>query len=178
MTGVPNGLRTALVALKVNDLERYRQICRKMLAAFADTQNADEAAFAARTCALIPDALEDYGLAISLARRAISLQAADQSKLVWLGAVLYRAGQFEEALSQLARAEDVPSAGSASPAYRSCFRAMAHHRLGQADEAQHWLEQGVTESQAELTVAGAPSTWRRRMLLQRLVEEARQLIQP
>ncbi len=106
------------------------------------------------------------------------LQPADQAKLVWLAAVLYRAGQFDEALSQLARAEDVPAAGPASLAYRSCFRAMGHHSLGQADEARRWLEQAISESQAELTVAGAPPNWRRRLMLERLVAEARQLIQP
>ena len=62
-------------------------------------------------------------------------------RLNTLGAILYRAGRFEEAVRQLERSVEVHGAGGTP--YDALFLAMAHHQLGHADEARRWLRLGT-----------------------------------
>ena len=55
-----------------------------------------------------------------------------------LGALLYRAGRFAEAIARLTEAEELPTQRT-SPIYGWLFLAMAHHRLGHRAEAQVYL---------------------------------------
>ena len=169
--------RAGIVALLANDAARYQQICQKMLAAFAETKNPDEAGFAAWTCALTPKALGDYEPAITLARRAVALKNGDRRNLTYLAAILSRAGQFDEALTQFVLAEGAPPTATIPPAYTSYYRAMTHHWLGDTETAQRWLDQADTEHRAALSAA-TPPPWFQRQVLNRLGDEARQLIQP
>ena len=63
------------------------------------------------------------------------------NRLNTLGAVLYRAGRFEEAVRQLKRSVEVHGAGGTP--YDALFLAMAHHQLGHADQARRWLRLGT-----------------------------------
>jgi tetratricopeptide (TPR) repeat protein len=63
-----------------------------------------------------------------------------QTRHAWLnthGAVLYRAGRFPEAVARLHQAVEIHGRGG--DFHDWVFLAMAHHRLGQAREAQEWL---------------------------------------
>jgi hypothetical protein len=67
--------------------------------------------------------------------------------------------------------------------------AMAHHRLGHADEARHWLEKGMQGTEEALKPPAAPQekhenpnsvippNWNRSLTLRLLRREAEQLIQ-
>ena len=60
-------------------------------------------------------------------------------RLNTFGAALYRAGRFEEAIRRLEKAIQARGSGHGAPIDWP-FLAMAHHRLGQRDQAWHWLE--------------------------------------
>jgi tetratricopeptide (TPR) repeat protein len=55
-----------------------------------------------------------------------------------LGAALYRAGLYDEAIRRLE--EGIQARGGMSLPQDWAFLAMAHHRLGHLDEARRWLE--------------------------------------
>jgi tetratricopeptide (TPR) repeat protein len=119
-----------------------------MLGQFADTEDAHISNFTSWSCALAAGAVPDFSLPITLAQRSVEL---DSDNVVFhlntLGAVLYRAGQFDEALAQLNEAElqqrDPSRAGTHSPAYTWYFLAMTHDRLGHRDEAHKWYEKAA-----------------------------------
>ncbi len=107
-----------------------------------------------------------------------------------LGAALYRAGRFEEAVKRLTEATQLDAgAYRTNMLYTWFFLAMAHHRLGHAEEARHWLDKAIEattklcsrppsrlESQRLPTASFRPN-WSRRLTLELLRREAEQLIQ-
>ncbi len=113
-----------------------------------------------------------------------------QSYLLCRGAILYRAGRFEEAARVLQQAERGPpdlredNTQNAEemfvPAFRWFFLAMAHHQLGHDETAHQWLQQAVEqvakETREERDHIGPELTWCRRIIYRRLQEEAEYLI--
>jgi WD40 repeat protein len=134
----------ALVHLAGGDRNGYRAACAGMLQHFgrADTTGVP-AAFTAWTCALAPDALENLAPALALAERLQAEQPKDPMAAKTLGALLYRAGRFAEAVARLDAAEQLPEDRRTSPIYGWLFLAMAHHQLGHADEAGRWLDRAA-----------------------------------
>jgi tetratricopeptide (TPR) repeat protein len=60
-----------------------------------------------------------------------------------LGAVLYRAGRYADAVKRLEEAIKVHGKGGTAGDW--VFLALAHHRLGHAEEARRWLDKVVRE---------------------------------
>jgi Flp pilus assembly protein TadD len=87
-----------------------------------------------------------------------------------LGAVLHRAAKHEEAVTELSEAVKLHPEGGLPVTY--LFLAMAHHRLGQADEAKQYLDRAVKASEKN-----QPVVWMNRLEWQLLRREAEQLIQ-
>jgi tetratricopeptide (TPR) repeat protein len=97
-------------------------------------------------CALGPGATSDPAVPVRLAEIAVRdcPESSQATLLNTLGAALYRAGRFDEAIRRLQEgigrrkgeilSEDWP------------FLAMAHHRLGHRAEARRWLDK-LRESQ-------------------------------
>src|SRR5262249_17493347 len=105
----------------------------------------------------------------------------------YLGAVLYRAGKYPEAIVELAKVarpvNDDPATPQTSAAYVCYFLALAHARLRHADEAAHWLAQAAGWTDKELNPPASPTTnhrpavpravaWNRRDTLNLLRAEA------
>jgi tetratricopeptide (TPR) repeat protein len=129
--------------------------------------------------------------AVDLARSAVK----DASGSTLRGAVLYRAGQPKEAVAELTTAIELyrPRRDAADhPTYfmathqvkiralyarwgewPSCllFLAMAHHRLGKADEARKSLDRAVQDMEHN-----PPAYWQERLMLRLLCREAETLI--
>jgi Flp pilus assembly protein TadD len=102
----------------------------------------------------------------------------DNTRLNTLGAILYRAGRFEEAVRQLRRAVEVY--GAEGTPYDALFLAMAHQQLRHADEARRWLRLGTavdSRSVANHLVSGE-TPWFSRLELEVLRREATALIEP
>jgi WD40 repeat protein/serine/threonine protein kinase/tetratricopeptide (TPR) repeat protein len=172
--------RQALALLGAGKTAEYRQVCAAMLEHFKDTDDPQVALFTAWSSALAPDAVPDFSLPTRLADRALSGNADLILSHQGAGAILYRAGQFSEALKHLQSAE-----GKANPENRSSFayvwyfRAMTHYRLGQKEEATKWLERANTQAEQELPgIDQNPElvSWVRKPTLQLLRAEAEKLL--
>jgi len=172
----------AMLHLRDGDLDGYRKICSDMLQRFGEG--------ATWTCTLSPNSGADPDRIVSLAEKLLAKSSRDHWHVNQLGAALYRAGRFEEAVKRLTEAAEL----SYHP-YRTniqhtwFFLAMAHHRLGHTDEARRWLDKGMKgteealKSPAEsLRKSGNPDgvispNWNRKLTLRLLRREAKQLIQ-
>jgi tetratricopeptide (TPR) repeat protein len=179
----------ALLHLRDGDLDGYQKICSDMLQRFG--------AGAVWTCALAPNSGTDPNRIVSLAEKASEKSLNDPGHVNpnhWfvnrLGAALYRAGRFEEAIKKLTEATELnPGAYRTNMLYTWFFLAMSHHRLGHTEEARRWLEKGVQETQEALKSPSQPPgksdnrdgdiglNWGRRLTLQLLRREAEQSIQ-
>jgi WD40 repeat protein/Flp pilus assembly protein TadD len=131
----------ARVSLQRGDRQAYRRVCAQALERFGATRDPAMANTIAWICQLAPDAVTDPDRPVQLARRATAAQPQHRVYVNTLGAALYRAGQFAEAVRQLEDA--VRLHGEGGTAHDWLFLAMAHHCLGQAAEARRWLDQTV-----------------------------------
>jgi serine/threonine protein kinase/Flp pilus assembly protein TadD len=176
----------ALVRLHLGDRTGYRKACAGMLERFgkAEKPAATNLAFVVWSSVLAADAVDDYAGPVQLAEKLAAAQPKDLHHLSTLGAALYRAGRFEEAvqrLSQVHASHKPADEGRLGIAYTWCFLAMAHHRLGHAEEARHWLAEALGQTgqapqqQPPGATGGAPVPWNRRVTLQLLRREAEAL---
>jgi WD40 repeat protein/tetratricopeptide (TPR) repeat protein len=81
-----------------------------------------------------------FGQPLALAQRAVNADPRNYVYARALGAALFRAGQHEAAVRQLQAAAGLRQVPSPSV---WLFLALAHHRLGQEDEARRWLERAT-----------------------------------
>jgi WD40 repeat protein/serine/threonine protein kinase/tetratricopeptide (TPR) repeat protein len=172
----------AMLCLREGNQDGYREVCSDMLQRFGEG--------AAWTCTLTPHSGADPDQIVDLAEKLLAHSSRDHWHVTQLGAALYRAGRFEEAVKRLTEATEL----SCHP-YRTnmqhtwYFLAMAHHRLGHADEARRWLEKGIRGTEQALKSPGEAlgksgnaggvlsPNWNRRLTLQLLRREAEQLVQ-
>jgi serine/threonine protein kinase/WD40 repeat protein/tetratricopeptide (TPR) repeat protein len=172
----------AMLCLRDGNQDGYREVCSDMLQRFGEG--------AAWTCTLTPHSGADRDRVADLAEKLLAHSSRDHWHVTQLGAALYRAGRFEEAVQRLTEATEL----SCHP-YRTnmqhtwYFLATAHQRLGHADEARRWLEKGVRGTEDALKSPGETPgksgnaggvispNWNRRLTLQLLRREAEQQIQ-
>jgi tetratricopeptide (TPR) repeat protein len=84
-----------------------------------------------------PCTSDDAQRAVRCARRALELAPEDPDVLNTLGVALYRAGRFDECLATLRRSDELGRARRDSrQAADVAFLAMAHWKLGHAEEAR------------------------------------------
>jgi hypothetical protein len=108
---------------------------------------------------------------VQWAEKAVAVDPSDFFRLLTRGAVLYRAGRFDEAVRRLTKSEAAfkkAKAPTATIAYTWLFLAMAEKRLGHAAHAREWLARAVREiEQPPKERANAPGvgTWNRRLTL-------------
>jgi tetratricopeptide (TPR) repeat protein len=145
-----------------------------------DDRPFDEAGyFTLWSCVLGPGAADDYAPLTALAERAWAELPNDARTASLLGALHYRAGRPEEAVTMLMAAESLPPSEFTSPAYGWFFRAMAEHALGHADEAAAWLkkaDEAVDRLLAEADRDGQALPWNRKLTLDLLRKEAAERI--
>jgi serine/threonine protein kinase/WD40 repeat protein/Flp pilus assembly protein TadD len=172
----------AMLCLREGNQGSYRQICSEMLQRFGEG--------AAWTCTLTPKSGADPARIVELAEKSLTKSSRDHWHVNQLGAALYRAGRFEEAVKRLTEAAEL-----SSHPYRTnllhtwFFLAMANYRLGHADLARRWLDKAVQGTEEALKLPAEflrnsanadgvlPPNWNRRLTLQMLRQEAEQLIQ-
>jgi tetratricopeptide (TPR) repeat protein len=168
----------ALIHLVMSDAEGYRKRCANMLEHFSQSEIPDIQRWVAWTCVLGPDAIEDLTQSVKLAEWALESDPENDHYRNTLGAILYRAGRFEEAVEKLtklanAREETGQYPQQTSPAYAWYFLAMAQHQLGNIDESLKYYNKAVKRAEQEL--AGNPP-WNRKITLQLLEAEAESLL--
>jgi tetratricopeptide (TPR) repeat protein len=143
-----------LLRLRLGNPADYRRSCVELLARVGDTPDPKRASDVAYICALAPDAVPDPGRVVALAIRALRrLPADDVDALNTLGAALYRAGKYPEAIERLKESVRLSKSGEGSEA-DWIFLAMAYHRLGRATEAREWLDKAVRAAAGASESAG------------------------
>jgi WD40 repeat protein/tetratricopeptide (TPR) repeat protein len=111
-----------------------------LLSKYEDTLDPSKANQVSWYFALAPRAFTDPGPAVKLAELAVK-GFPDREKTValnTLGAALYRAGRFAEAIRRLDEA--IKARNGAEEPTDWPFLAMAHQRLGHRNEARRWLD--------------------------------------
>jgi serine/threonine protein kinase/tetratricopeptide (TPR) repeat protein len=173
----PAHFKYALLRLHLGGRDAHRTACAAMLTRFGNSPDLDAAYWTAWTCTLGPDAVSDWQPVVRLAEKALAADRKNCDKLQLLGAVLYRAGRFEEALKRLTEAEAAFQEARnplSTVIYNWLFQAMTRHRLGQADEARKWLEKAVEaiDRPPEKSKDANAGVWNRRLTLQLWQREA------
>jgi tetratricopeptide (TPR) repeat protein len=171
--------RHALARLGASDLVRYRAICADLLEHFGPSANPNVVHWVTWTCVLAPDAVKDLHQPVQIAERAVGADPKNISHTITLGASLYRAGRFAEALKRLKEASAAVERGESgspgtSPAYTWFFLAMANYRLGQAEEARQWLDKALKQMEQE--TQNKDAFWNRRLTLHLFHREAENLL--
>jgi WD40 repeat protein/tetratricopeptide (TPR) repeat protein len=131
-----------------------QRVCEDLLKRFGKTTDPAPANIVAWSCVLVPDAVADREAPIRLAEAALARWPEGErgDVLNTLGAALYRAGRFEEAIRRLN--ESSKTLGDEGVPKGFAFLAMAHHRCGHQDEAKHWLEKLIASQVNEV-----PGSW-------------------
>ena len=122
----------------------------------------------------------DLRALVRLGEAVDAREADDWFVLTSLGAAHYRLGRWEDAVGRCEAA--CKAHGGGGNAFCWFFLAMAHQRLGHADDARRWLAKAVrwAESAAEGTVTDAfhtiPLGWQDQVILDLLRGQAEALI--
>ncbi|HUT95370.1 MAG TPA: biotin/lipoyl-binding protein [Thermoguttaceae bacterium] len=170
----------ALVRAAVADEKGYRAACRTVLDCFEKSDEREVLNQVAWTCAIGPDVIDDYRRVVKLTDRTMAGVDEPMHHLQnTRGAVLYRAGRFDDAAEQLEEA--VADHWKGGTPWDWFFLAMAHHQLGNADDAHDWLDKAVewmdeddSESGEE---EGRPELgWDQKLELEILRQEAEALL--
>jgi tetratricopeptide (TPR) repeat protein len=175
----------ALACLAGDDIDAYRGTCAAMLERLGPSPTPGNAYHVAWTCALGPGATAEPAQIVPLAEKVVAALPPDADNLAVLGAALYRAGRYEEAVKRLhesAAARPADTLHRQSVEYTWLFLAMAEHRLGHADQARQWLDRAaksITQPETKEN-ASAPAEdsirWNRRQTLQLLHREAEKVL--
>jgi WD40 repeat protein/ribosomal protein S27E len=162
----------SLLCCKNNDPEGSRQALVMLLNVFSTNEAmANQIAWA---CARLPATFApDTTRAVALAERAVSQRNSSPFVAVnTLGAALYRAGRYEEAIQALEYAIQLrDNHGNWEDLF---FLAMAHFRLGRVHEAERALMEGTRIVDQELDPV--LREWENRLVASILLHEARALI--
>jgi tetratricopeptide (TPR) repeat protein len=139
----------ALACLKAGDGTGYRRVCTRLAEGVGAAPPAEIANAVAWVCAVGPDGLGDYAQVLALAEEALNkCQAGERGRVLnTLGGVLYRAGRYREAVARLR--EGVEAGGGEGTLLDWALLAMAHQRLGEAEEARKYLANVVRRTEKE-----------------------------
>jgi WD40 repeat protein/tetratricopeptide (TPR) repeat protein len=128
----------ALLALKLGRVDRYRSGCEALLALASRVPSWGVGNHVAWICALGPGGVDDAGVVVRLAERALEKadDAAKNAVMNTLGASYLRAGHYEKAIRKIE--EGIAHRGGKSLPQDWAFLAMAYAELGKLDEARSW----------------------------------------
>jgi tetratricopeptide (TPR) repeat protein len=172
----------ALVRLQRGDGHGYRRDCAGMLRHFGTSASPEAAHWTVWTCIQVPDGADDWAKLGHWAEKTLAADPKDFFRLTTLGAVLYRAGRFEEAARRLTAAEAAARRAKPRPSILAStwlLLAMVEARLGHAAQARAWLARAVREIEqppAESAKNPFADTWNRRLTLRLLRAEAEALL--
>ena len=173
----------ALVQLARADQEGYRATCARMLQQFGRTEDPGCAELVARTCSL-QQGSGDGDQLLALANQAVEGRPDDPLCRCTLGAVLFRAGDVEEALTYLQEAQRLVGKSGSVPLGStiplSYLLAIAHRFQGNEPEAASWLSKAAAASDELVShrqwSRGEPPVWSWRLVGDVLRREAESMV--
>jgi WD40 repeat protein len=121
------------------DRPGYRGACSRMLDHCSEPSAGPTADYVAYTASLTADSGVPGSRLAALAEQTSGPDSADRRKR--LGAALYRAGRYAEAVEQLEKAAQLQ--GQGGNRWTNLFLAMAHHHLGRPDSARACLNRAL-----------------------------------
>jgi eukaryotic-like serine/threonine-protein kinase len=129
-----------LSLLEMGDLPGYRSASGKLVSQYSKTSDPNSLNSAAWFCTYAPDAVADLAVPVQMAEKALAGYPPVLKRLALntLGAALYRAGRFDEAIARLD--ESVKASDGVGVPQDWAFLAMAHRKKGNDNEARSWLE--------------------------------------
>ena len=158
----------ALIAVRINDSELTKSFGQKLVQAALASSEVAAWYYAAWVGVLAPRSVDDWGSIISLAERAVKVDAAPSHYHCCLGAAYLRAGRVEEAKASLHKAVELKSTGSHSSSYAEYFLAITEHQLGNNAKATEHLRTANEVADSELSTY---RSWNRKLTIQFLKNE-------
>jgi tetratricopeptide (TPR) repeat protein len=156
------------------DWTAHRRACTALLERFGNKGDAETRNDIAWDCVRFREGPGDTARPLKLAEQAVAARPRDANYLNTLGAALYRAARLEEAVAKLQ--EGIRLQETEGTASDWLFLALAHHRLGHAEEAKKWLAKAQRWlDQAPKDGPGALA-WNHRLELRLLRAEAEEAI--
>jgi tetratricopeptide (TPR) repeat protein len=168
----------ALLRLQLGDRAGLQKCCTTMLQKFSRNHDDATAYFVALTCVVVPGAVEKTDLPLQLAEELVKKDPKQSTSLFLFGALLYRAGKDEEAVRRLNEAVEATNGGRI---LHWLFLALAHQRLGHADEARQWLGKAGSWidkhiEKGQEVAPGVRISWSDRLMIQQLRQEAETVV--
>jgi tetratricopeptide (TPR) repeat protein len=156
------------------DWAAHRKACAALLAQYGKDVAGIRANDLAWYCVRFRKGPGDVLGCLKLAEQAVAASPKDANWLNTLGAVLYRAGRYADAIGKLQ--DGIKIRNDVGTASDWLFLALAHHKLGHADESKKWLtkaQQWIDQAPKE----GANALpWDQRLELRLLRAEAEEAI--
>lgn len=168
---------SVIVQLGRGDLPAYRLACARMYDRLSYTDEPENWNSTAWDCSLDPTDNVPPAQLVSLMDKAVAAQPKEYAFLNTRGAVLYRAGRYDDAIHQLNDAVAIHGHGGSFEDL--VYLAMSQFRLGHADEARDALKRAVAFYEQGLTAQGPnarPADWSTRIEWQTLRTEAERMI--
>jgi tetratricopeptide (TPR) repeat protein len=132
----------AALSLLSGDRPGYARACAHLIGA-SGKKGGPRSYHVARACTLAPDAVADAALPGRLAEKELQAAARQYWSLTEQGALAYRAGRFQQAAPLFEQSVKLdPRPGRA--VLNWLWLALAHQRLGKAEEARRWLAKAQT----------------------------------
>jgi tetratricopeptide (TPR) repeat protein len=157
----------ALTQLELKDLAGYRQTCAGLVQKINRSETLETANLKAWACVLRSDAVRDWEPVVHLAGLRLK-DTADPNYLNTLGAALYRAGRYKEAIARLEKAR-AASADKGGSVWDALFLALAHRKMEAGSEAARSWRQRAEEKLKERPEQ--PWSWQERVALDVLARE-------
>ncbi|HUE69932.1 MAG TPA: tetratricopeptide repeat protein [Pirellulaceae bacterium] len=154
--GNHNWLPSGMICLAAARPEEYRRTCTRLVEEFGQSDDPQIAALLVWCCKLRAGAVADWDAVVGMGEKAL-LRLPGNGRLIRdLGALLYRAGRFEEALERLG--EGIECRPEKKPiVWDWLWLAMVQHRLGDTEkardslrQAQQWMDQQAPNRNLEL----------------------------
>jgi serine/threonine protein kinase/Tfp pilus assembly protein PilF len=164
----------AVARLGTGDVAGYRTVRNGILAQFRDTKDTWVASHLSHVCAAVPAEPEEAEALLRLANFGASGNPANPRVR---GAVNYRAGKYQAAIADFDQSAPV----SPRRAWDWLFLAMAHYKLGHAEEAKSSLKKAEDWIQRADRLRARGSTdpwigWFEPLEVAQILKEARSLI--
>jgi serine/threonine protein kinase/Flp pilus assembly protein TadD len=122
------------------DAKGYRRTCSESLVFFDPEKNPQSVYEIVCACGLAPDSVSDSIIPVQLMERCVAKEHHAYF-LYALGLAHYRAGHFNEAITQLEKSKRTNPTWDRDTCLNGFVLAMAHHRLGHLDDARRFLNE-------------------------------------
>ena len=159
-----------ILQIIAGDVKGYQRSCAELVKEFGATQSPDRANDVVWLLCLAPQALPSYDLPVRMMRQVAETPSLRNNVFNTYGAILFRAGRYQEAIEILHQATKYHPDGGTP--FDFVFLAMAHQALSQTNEAQAYLGR----AQRSAVAGGFETRWKWRTEFALLQKEAEQSI--